>query len=1267
MGASDQFPVRGAGGGGKGGSGSARVAQEAPDSIRSRQYAKIIDAISEGPIHGLVNGLQSVFLDKTPIQNADGSNNFQGVTVVTRNGTVDQDYIEGFGEVESEVAVSVEVTYATPVVRSLLNENLDAVRVTLRIPTLTYQNPTNGDLGGTSVTIAIDRQTAGAGWETVVTDTINDKTTSAYDRAYRIELPGNGPWEIRMRRLTPDSTESNTQNRTYWNSYTEIIDAKLRYPCTALAAIRVDAEQFDAIPTRGFHARGQIVSVPSNYDPETRAYTGVWDGTWKPAWTNNPAWVFYDAIVNDRAGLGAWLGDSATSKWALYEIARYCDELVPDGFGGMEPRFSCFLYKQQREEAYTVMAALASVFRGVSYWGGGQLVPVQDRPAAVVAQFTGANVVDGEFNYAGSDGKTRYTVALVTYNDPANFYEQAIEYVDDPEGVARYGVVETEIVAVGCKSRGQAHRLGKWLLYSNIHETDTVSFKAGLDAAKVYPGAIIQTQDRYRSGKRRGGRLAGATSSALTLDAAVTLEPGISYSISVVMPSGALVERDVLWGGDAALTTAEILLAEPLDEVPLRWSIWVMAGGDLVPETWRVISIGEPDAKNIVQISAVAHRADKFAAIEEGLVLEPLPTTTIRTTPSAVTNLVASTVMRVLTGSAATARIMLSWTPPAEGAVRYLVSWQRESEGAKANYSSYPTYDIDDVPAGTYTLTVTAINALGRRGPAVTIEHVVDQSGVAPDIQGLSLDPLWTGRDCSVSWNELPGAYAYQVQVLAGEALLREEWPTAASYSYTFGRNAADGGPHRALVFKVWGHTAVGRSANPAVLSVSNPAPAVPSGLLVEAGPGQVSISAPRPADEDLAGMIVWMHTSAEVPTTDAYKIYQGADNAYLKTGLQAGLPVYFRVAFFDAFGTTGLNVSSSVTATPTATGGIRAVSELPADPDEVGGELAVFLDSDDLSLRGLWGWDGAAWVFTRSGANLVAHSVAADRLAVVELSAISANLGTMTAGNITLDALGWIRGGAASWSVGKGFWQGYHSGEYKWRVGQPGGAGAWWDGSAFTLYDQAGAVAFSSGGGVTFIANAAVKSAHIDDLAVTSAKVANVIQSSNYAAGSSGWAIRKDGSIEARNITARGDIQATSISASSANIVSTLHLQGQAVTFPVYASASSLINVATGSAIVLTAAADPAGGSTMAIATVELRHGSNTAADQTSVSILAPDGSTAAQFSHAWPIGLDMGESRAIITLQAFSAVAGTFSIRVAGGLAVVGPRTLGLLGCKR
>lgn len=762
----------GGGGGGKEAGGSGRAPIESPDSLRSRQYARVVDLLSEGEILGLANGLQSIYLNDTPVQNADGSYNFGGVSWAIRVGTQSQSHIPGFAAVEAETAVSVPVEAAAPVVRSISNVNANAVRVTISVPKLTEQNTSNGDLGGTSVSIAIDVQTAGGGYVHKISDTISGKTTSRYQRSYRIELTGTGPWDVRVRRLTADSTSSTLNNTTNWDSYTEIIDAKLRYPNSALLAISVDSERFNSIPKRGYEIRGLLVRIPSNYNPTTRAYTGIWDGTFTTAWTDNPAWHFYDMVTNDRYGLGSYIDPSQVDKWVLYEIAQHCDELVPNGYGGMEPRFTCSLYLQSREEAFKVINDMAAIFCGIAYWGAGSIIPAQDAPSEPVKLFSNANVVPSSegmyFNYAGSSVKTRHTVALVSWNDPADRYRQKIEYVEDLEGIALYGIVQTEVVALGCTSRGQAHRYGKRILYTERMETETISFRAGLDGLDLAPGDVFQTSDPVRAGVRLGGRLIDATANTLTLDAAVTIDGATTYTLWAVLPNGAVESRAVVTG---AGTTSVLSVSPDFSDAPQAMAMWVLAASNVAPETWRAISISEADGGTVAEISALKYSPNKYLEIEQGIVLEALPTSLISTTQAAPTGLVISEDLYFIAPGVVGARITASWQG---NAAKYEMQY-RVTGGNWITLSGITTssVDIQPVEPGTYEFTLTAISTLGvRSAPVQATKEIFGKTAPPSNVVSFLLDGgkfTWP----SVSDLDLAG---YEIRFNYG---VNTWWPTA--------------------------------------------------------------------------------------------------------------------------------------------------------------------------------------------------------------------------------------------------------------------------------------------------------------------------------------------------------------------------------------------------------------------------------------------------------------------------------------------------------
>ena len=753
--------IIGAGGGGKGGGGaSARVAQEAPDSLRSKAYARVVDLISEGEIEGLVDGLQSVYLDDTPIQNADGTTNFSGVTLETRDGTQQQSYVPGFSSVENEVPVGVEIKASQPVVRSITDPDVDAVRIKVSVGQLTNQDTTNGDLNGSAVSFSIDRQVSGGGFVEVINDTISGKTTTKYQRSYYVPLTGNGPWEIRVRRVTADSTSSAIQNKTYLDSYTEVVESKLRYPNSALVALRVDASQFSAIPRRSYDMKLLRVRVPVNYDPGTRTYSGVWNGNFKIAWTDNPAWCFYDLVTSTRYGLGGYIPESQVDKWALYRVAQYCDQLVPNGLGGFEPRFTCNLYLQTREQAYKVVQDMASIFRGMVYWSGGAITVTQDAPSDAVYQFAPGNVVDGEFAYQGSSAKARHTVALVTWNDPDDFYRQKVEYVEDAEGIARYGIVQSDVVALGCTARGQAHRVGKWLLFSEQSESEIVTFRTGLEGAVVRPGDIIKVADPVRGGMRLGGRIAAATASTVTLDQ--ELPADLPWRLAVVLPNGTVEERLV---GPVSGRTLTVTI--PFSSVPQVDAIWMLASSIIEPQLFRVVSVAERDP-GVHEVTALAHNPSKYAAIEEGLALQPRSITVLSDIPPPPTGLaMQESLYRVK--DQAQVLVQVSWTE-VQTAIAYRLSYRV----AGGNFVSLPLTsanyaEIRDAQEGQYEFSLRAIGITRKESIPATLSGVVLGKTLPPsDVTGFTVQRRVS--DLMIAWDELQDAdlSGYEVRVGPG-------------------------------------------------------------------------------------------------------------------------------------------------------------------------------------------------------------------------------------------------------------------------------------------------------------------------------------------------------------------------------------------------------------------------------------------------------------------------------------------------------------------
>lgn len=719
-------------GGGKDGGGSSSPV-ESPDSLHSIAYARILDLLSEGEVAGLVNGLQSIYLDSTPLANADGSLNFQNVAIDYRSGTQDQDHIPGFPSVDNETTVGVELTSAAPWTRAVANTQLSAVRVQLSVLALSKADTSNGNINGYRVEYAIDLSTDGGAFQRVMSAAFDGKTTNKYVRTHRIELPPavNG-WTVRVSRTTPNANSGTIADTTRVESFAEVIDAKLRYPNSALVGIRIDARQFSNIPTRAYHMRGRVIRVPSNYDPATRTYSGLWDGTFKVAYSNNPAWVFYDLVLHTRYGLGDRVNAGMVDKWSLYQIGQYCDELVPDGRGGQEPRFTCNCYLQQRSDAYAVLQDLASVFRGMAFWAAGNVVAVADMPNTASYLFHAGNVIDGTFTYAGSAKRARKTVALVSWNNPADRYVSKVEPVQDPDGIARYGIQQTEVTAFGCTSQAQAQRVGQWILLTSRLETETVTFKVGLDAAVVMPGSIIEIADPARAGRSNGGRVRSAVGRTVTLDRAPVAALGDTLVVNMI--DGTAQRRtigDIT--GNAVTVTTDWSLAVQAE------AVWSIESADLKTQLFRVVSVSEDDGLAF-EIAALQHNPSKFSAVDHGTRIEARPISVI---PPSVqpppTGVTLSTYSAIDQGIAVTTMV-IAWQPAAS-AIAYTVDWRRDNgEWVSAGRTGSQSIEVRNIYAGTYVARVRAINALDvASAPAYSPETPLQGKTSPPPVVGTLL------------------------------------------------------------------------------------------------------------------------------------------------------------------------------------------------------------------------------------------------------------------------------------------------------------------------------------------------------------------------------------------------------------------------------------------------------------------------------------------------------------------------------------------------
>ncbi len=727
---------------------------ESPNTLKSTAMAKVLDLVSEGEIVGLADGMKSIFLDETPLQNADLTMNFKNVIVEHRYGTQTQSHIAGFPDVENEVAVGVELTSVTPYTHAFTNLELDSVRIRLSTPAMTTTDTTTGNITGRVVQYAIDMAIDGGPYNTVLTSAFNGKCVSKYERSHRIDLPAQAPgstgWIIRVRRITANSSLVSVQDKTFIESYTEVIDAKLRYPNSAIVGVIFDSAQFQSIPTRAYDLKGRIIRVPSNYDPETRVYDGIWDGTFQLAWTDNPAWIYYDLITHPRYGLGHIITDAQVNKWKLYTIGQYCDELVPDGLGGMEPRFVCNLYLQTQGEAYRVLRDLATVFRGMVYWGGGEVFAVADMPEEPAFTYTPANVLGGKFVYQGSAKKTRSTVALVSWADNSDFGRQKVEYVDDQDGIARYGVQQVDATAIGCSSQSQAHRMGRYILLTGIYEPDTVSFAVGLEGTIVAPGRICRIADPLRAAKRMGGRISAATTTVVTTDAVVdAVDPG--DELTIIRASDGIAETRAITVVNVDNKTFTVSPA--FSELPQVGNVWAIDRVTLQTQRYRVLSVTEGEDLTY-NITAVRHNESKFDAVDLGtdIIVPPISDFTgVYQAPP--TDVEINSAEYAGTSIVAT-RVTISWDP-APGAQEYEVQYQRDN----SNWILLPrtpnqSVEIVDAPSGLYEARVKAINGVGTMSRYASSAETLVIDPI--DIAGYYVIPLeivggYVDVDCSLS------------------------------------------------------------------------------------------------------------------------------------------------------------------------------------------------------------------------------------------------------------------------------------------------------------------------------------------------------------------------------------------------------------------------------------------------------------------------------------------------------------------------------------
>ena len=688
----------------KGGGSKQRTPTEQPDDLQSVAKAKILLALGEGEFAGGLTG-KDIYLDGTPLENADGSQNFSGVSWEFRPGTQAQTYIQGIPGTENEISVGTEVSSKTAWTHTFTNTQLSAVRVRLKWPSLMKQED-DGDVVGNTVKYAIDLQTDGGAWQTVLETAVTGKTTSGYERSHRIDLPHAGStWTLRLRKISPDANSVKVGDVMTLQSYTEVIDAKLRYPNTALLYIEFDSSQFNgSIPQISCEPRGRVIRVPDNYNPETREYTGVWTGGFKWAWTDNPAWIYYDIVIADRFGLGNRLSSANISKWTLYQIAQYCDQLVPDGRGGdgMEPRYTCNVYVQERNDAYTVLRDFAAIFRGMTCWNGEQIVVLADMPRDVDFTYTRANIV-GKPRYSSSSSQVRYTNALVSWSDPDNAYADAMEPAFIPELVSRYSFNQLELTAIGCTRQSEAHRKGLWGILTN-NKDRVVEFDVGLDGRIPQPGYIIALADELLAGRVNGGRISAVNGRVITLDRDVDAKPGDRLQLN--LPSGISQSRTI----QAVNGRRQITVTTAYSETPERECVWAIESDDLFLQQYWVTGVKENNDATLT-ITGVAHDPDKFARIDTGAIIDQRPVSVLPAGNQSPPDDIVITSRSVVNQGISVETMQVNWSA-VSGAIAYEAQWRR-NDGNWINVprSSTTSFEVSGIYAGRYLVRVRAINA----------------------------------------------------------------------------------------------------------------------------------------------------------------------------------------------------------------------------------------------------------------------------------------------------------------------------------------------------------------------------------------------------------------------------------------------------------------------------------------------------------------------------------------------------------------------------
>lgn len=1108
MGAARKFDIHGA----KGGEDKPKTPTEAPDSLRSVAVAKMLIAVGEGEFEGTPTA-QDIYLDNTPLQDPQGNMNFPNVKWEWRTGAVDQSYIQGIPSVENETTISTELRSGTPWVRAISNTQLSAVRVRFAWPALQTID-SGGNVNGYRIEYKIELATDGGAYQQVLSEAVDGKTTSLYERTRRIDLPkATSGWLMRITRVTANQNNNKISDTMQIAGFTEVIDAKIRYPNTALLYIEFSAEQFRSIPAVTVETKLKKMQVPSNYDPVARSYTGVWDGTFKQAWTDNAVWMTYDITTADRFGLGRRIKPWMVDKWELYRISQYCDQLVPDGKGGLEPRFICNLNLQSKADAWSLLRDISTIYRGMTYWAQGQVFTLSDMPRATDFDFayTRANVIDGKFTYSSASERTRYTRALISYDNPLNNYDTDVTAVTDAKLQRRYGDNPLEISAIGCTRESEAQRRGKWALLTNSKDR-AVTFKVGLDGRIPLPGYVIPIADELLAGRPVGGRISAVNGKIITLDRDTQAKPGDRLILN--LPDGKCEGRTV-----QLVSGRQVTVTVAYSVPPERELVWALDADDLAIPLYRVVSVARPEP-GVFEISAVQYDPSKFAHIDTGARLEERPISVIPITVVQAPASVSITSNHSVDQGLAISTMNISW-PAVAGAVAYDVEWRKDNGNwVRLQRAGSTSVDVTGIYAGAYIARVRAVSAfdISSIWKSSALTELKGKEGVPPAVAYLTTSSELFG--ISLKWGFPAGADDTQrTEIWCGPTTDLESAEKLSDLAYPQSEYLMRV-PQAGAEFFFWARL-VDRTGNigpwyPAGTGVvgrssSDPAPILEllTGKYVESEVGQ-----------QLSEKIDDLH--AQIEALDGLSAYI-PDQSYFAGEMTLANGRIYQATQAVPVNTPPPNVNYwiDVGAVVEAANGLaQQVQQNTADIDELGAEA-----SSVQVLRAAWRDDNGEgdlqgalklWDTQAAYANEVVVRATQDQAFATATETLRASVAGNTAAVQQVTQAQATADGKVStlWTLrmeATSNGQPYATGFGLALASGPGGPTSSFVVRADTFLvmntnSQTPESLFGISGGQTFI-----KSAFIEDGSITSLKVGN-LQSNDYVANTSGWLLPKTG-----------------------------------------------------------------------------------------------------------------------------------------------------------